>query len=384
MKILIIRNYPSYMDVEKNTYNIQEFGLAKALVRKGNVCDIVFWTDKDEKEVAIPVDDRGKVTVFYKHGKTALKNTVYSGCDELFAQYDVLQTTEYNQMQSWILAKKYPEKHIVYHGPYYTPFNKRYNLMCTVFDLFFLNRYRKIGTHFITKSKLAQEFLGSKGIKASNVKTIGVGIDTQMLSNGKTECSEPLFLEMCKDEKVKLLYIGRFEERRNIPFIFDIFAEILKKSVNATLYMIGTGDKDYTEKCWKHATELGIRENIVYQEKMEQKYLSDVYNLADFFLLPTKYEIFGMVLLEAMYYKTVVLTTDNGGSSTLIDNGRNGYILQDENASKWANVVSEVTSEKMNAVKEAAHDTIADQYTWDKLADSFMESYKKLDDKREG
>lgn len=102
------------MDVEKNTYNIQEVGLAKALVRKGNVCDIVFWTDKDEKEVAIPVDDRGKVTVFYKHGKTALKNTVYSGCDELFAQYDVLQTAEYNQMQSWILAKKYPEKHIVY------------------------------------------------------------------------------------------------------------------------------------------------------------------------------------------------------------------------------------------------------------------------------
>ena len=102
------------------------------------------------------------------------------------------------------------------------------------------------------------------------------------------------------------------------------------------------------------------------------------------FLLPTKYEIFGMVLLEAMYYKTVVLTTDNGGSNTLIDNGRNGYILQDENASKWANVVSEITSEKMNAVKEAAHDTIADQYPWDKLADSFMESYKKLDDKREG
>lgn len=67
---------------------------------------------------------------------------------------------------------------------------------------------------------------------------------------------------------------------------------------------------------------------------MEQKYLSGVYNLADFFLLPTEYEIFGMVLLEAMYYKTVVLTTDNGGSSTLIDNGRNGYILKDKKASE--------------------------------------------------
>ena len=180
------------------------------------------------------------------------------------------------------------------------------------------------------------------------------------------------------------MYIGRFEERRNIPFIFDIFAEILKKSVNATLYMIGTGDKDYTEKCWKYATELGIRENIVYQEKMEQKYLSGVYNLADFFLLPTEYEIFGMVLLEAMYYKTVVLTTDNGGSSTLIDNGRNGYIFKDKKASEWANVVSGITSEKMIAVKEAAHNTIADQYTWDKLVDSFVESYKILGNKRKG
>lgn len=57
--------------------------------------------------------------------------------------------------------------------------------------------------------------------------------------------------------------------------------------------------------------------------------------------------------------------------------------LRIKTQSEWANVVSEITSEKMNAVKEEAHDTIADQYTWDKLADSFMESYKKLDDKRE-
>ena len=40
MKILIIRNFPSYMAVKNNTYNIQEVGLAKALVRKGHFCDI--------------------------------------------------------------------------------------------------------------------------------------------------------------------------------------------------------------------------------------------------------------------------------------------------------------------------------------------------------
>ena len=34
MKVLIVRNYPSYMEVKNNTYNIQEVGLAKALVKK--------------------------------------------------------------------------------------------------------------------------------------------------------------------------------------------------------------------------------------------------------------------------------------------------------------------------------------------------------------
>lgn len=210
------------------------------------------------------------------------------------------------------------------------------------------------------------------------------GMDTQMLSNSKEVCKEPLFLTMSQDQNLKLLYIGRFEKRRNIHFILDVFSQVINKEMNATLYMIGTGDKDYIEDCWKYAESKNIKNYIVYQEKMEQKYLAGVYGLADFFLLPTEYEIFGMVLLEAMYYHSVVLTTLNGGSSTLIDNGRNGYILKDKKASEWANVVSGITSEKMIAVKEAAHNTIDGQYTWDKLADSFVESYKKLGKKRKG
>lgn len=379
MKILIIRNYPSYMDVEKNTYNIQEVGLAKALVRKGNICDIIFWTDKEEKEVSIPVDDIGKVKVFYRHGRTALKNTVYTRCNELFAQYDVLQTAEYNQMQSWLLAKQYPKKHIIYHGPYYAYFNKRYNLMCSMFDMFFLKRYLKLGTSFITKSRLAQNFLESKGIKTTNIKTIGVGIDTQILSSGKAECNEPLFLTMKKDNRIKILYVGRFEERRNIPFIFEVFAEIKKRKIDATLYMIGTGDRKYIEKCWNYAKELDIQENIVYQEKMEQKYLSGVYTLADFFLLPTEYEIFGMVLLEAMYYKTVVLTTNNGGSSTLIESGENGFLLMDKNAKEWAEKIVETYNDinKMKRLEQEAHTLIRDNFTWDCLSNSFIEQYEK-------
>lgn len=227
---------------------------------------------------------------------------------------------------------------------------------------------------------MAQEFLESKGIKRTNIGTVGVGMDTQMLSNSKEVCKEPLFLTMSQDKNLKLLYIGRFEKRRNIHFILDVFSQVINKKMNATLYMIGTGDKDYIEDCWKYAESKNIKNYIVYQEKMEQKYLAGVYGLADFFLLPTEYEIFGMVLLEAMYYHSVVLTTLNGGSSTLIDNNKNGFILTLNNAKEWADCIEKTSSDKnaMLNICDMASRKIQEGFTWDKLADQFIEHYNKV------
>lgn len=379
MKILIIRNFPSYMAVKNNTYNIQEVGLAKALVRRGHICDIVFWTDNQEETVTIPVDESGAVRVFYKHGKTKLKNTVFEDCDTLFDQYDILQPCEYNQIQAWILAKNQPHKTVIYHGPYYSPFNKRYNLMCKVFDAFFLKQYIKQGTRFLVKSEMARDFLVNKGIDEKKVKAVGVGIDAQMLSSKSEECTEPLYKAMKNDDSgMKLLYIGRFEERRDIPFIVDVFKNVLDKNADARLYMIGTGDTEYLKHAFEYMESAGVRDKIIWQEKMEQKYLSNVYKQADFFLLPTEYEIFGMVLLEAMYYGNVVLTTRNGGSSTLIQNSTNGFVFDTKDAKQWANAILNLSAEKKANIQQNAHEKIADSFTWDKLAGEFEKMYSEI------
>lgn len=85
MKILIIRPWPSLLDVTKNTYNIQEVGLAKALVKRGHSTDILFWTDGDEMTVEVEAEGGKSIRVFYRHGKVLLKNVWFSGQDALFA-----------------------------------------------------------------------------------------------------------------------------------------------------------------------------------------------------------------------------------------------------------------------------------------------------------
>ena len=381
MKILIIRNFPSYFSVKNNTYNIQEIGLAKALVRKGHICDIVFWTDGIEEEIKYVFDDTKCITIYYKRGKTAFKNTVYK-IDDLIKRYDIIQPCEYNQIQSWILSKKYPQKTIIYHGPYYSDFNKNYNRMCKVFDIFLLGRYKKQRTPFIVKSELAKSFLTNKGLK--NVTTVGVGIDSQVLTNGEENCNEPLYNEIKSYDGIKLLYIGRIEPRRNLEFVISIIAE-LNKTVNSKLFIIGNGEENYTQSVMDKAIDLGIEDKIVWQKKMEQKYMSEVYKYADYFLLPTYYEIFGMVLLEAMYFNKVVLTTENGGSNTIIENGENGYILPQNDLSEWVEKITQVESNLAlkQQIGQLARRTIEDRFTWDRLVDSFIDEYSKVGKKNE-
>lgn len=378
MKILIIRNFPSYISLKNNTYNIQEIGLAKALVRLGHICDVVFWTDKEEEDISLTIENGSIIHIFYRKGFTKLKNTIFNHSYELFEKYDTIQPCEYNQIQSWILAKKFPEKTVIYHGPYYSPFNKRYNVMCRFFDVFFVKRYIKLNTRFIVKSKWAQEFLVSKGIDHTNILLAGVGIDIQMLGYKEDSCDKYVYHRICNDLcKLKILYIGRIEPRRNIIFILEVFYNILKLYPEAMLYIIGKGDSEYVYEVRNKAEKFGIKDSIVWQEQIEQKYLADIYQHSDFFLLPTSYEIFGMVLLEAMYYKNVVLTTSNGGASMLINNGKTGFIIDQLDADIWCRTIIQVfeDSEKKELVQMAASLEVSQSFTWDSLAGKFIEQY---------
>ena len=380
MKILIIRPWPSLLDVTKNTYNIQEVGLAKALVKRGHSTDILFWTDGDEMTVEVEAEGGKPIRVFYRHGKVLLKNVWFSGQDALFAQYDVLQTAEYNQMFSWHLAGKYPEKTVIYHGPYYSPFNKNYNRMCRVFDAFFVGRYRRRGTRFLTKSELARKFLLEKRLSPEQVTTVGVGIDAELLRDrpdaGQTELEGKM---RAQKKGLKLLYIGRIEPRRDPFFLLDVLAEVRKSDPDACLYLIGDGDEAYRDSVKAAIGEKGLTDWVFWQKKAPQYQMKGVYQQADFFLLPTEYEIFGMVLLEAMFFCRVVLTTPNGGADMLLRSGENGIVLEKSDPARWAEALLDVAADpgKKARMEQAAYETVIHENTWDALADRFLKVYEK-------
>lgn len=366
-KILIVRMWPYEIDI--NNYNCQEIGLAKGFIENKMKCDIVLYTKGKTREEDY-IYEKGNIHIYYLNGKNILKNCIFeSKLYDIASKYDYIQTCEYDQIGNLKLRKMFKEKLIIYHGPYESKFTYKYKIKCMISDflLFFNKEYKN--TICFAKSKLAENFLRKKGF--TNVKTIGVGLDTERFFEESKVDEKVEFLKKNKGKKKYILYIGKIEKRRNVLFLLNAFYKAVNIDNNVELVLVGKGDKKYLDKCRKFIFDNNFQDKIHYFEAFNQNELKQLYECCDLFVLPTYYEIFGMVLLEAMYFGLPILTTENGGSSTLIEDGKNGYIRNLNNINEWVKIIGDVP--KDSEVIEKNKEYIINEYNWTKISKVYLE-----------
>lgn len=377
MKILIVRSFPDILNL--NAYNVQEIGLAKALTCKGLECGIVLYNggQKDRTERYAFFRDRKEYsfTIYWLRGFSFFKNGIMPSVFRLISQYDVIQVHEYDQILSWMLYTRMKKPTVIYHGPYYHEYAKGYNLKCKVFDTLFLRNRRPERAVCLTKSEPAADFLRKKGF--SHVRAVGVGVDQEQFQADEQEQVRCL-LE--PDESVfRLLYVGKIEARRNVYFLAELFERLLAKKDHLELVIVGSGEPDYVKPFLERIKEWTEEGRIRYIPKATQKELASVYRNANLFVFPSNYEIFGMVLLEALYFGLPVVSSQNGGASVLLRNGENGYMLEGFDLSVWEEKILQIAGnrELYEKMKKDAHDTVEQHFLWDKLADRFLAGYEE-------
>lgn len=385
MKVLIVR--PSANKMNLKTYNLQEVGLAKALVRRGHSCDVMYYggNEKDHFETIRFDDDKHQIRILWIRGFSFLREGYYPTLKKYVKDYDIIQVGGYVGITSAWLNRKCREKTVNYQGPYYCKYNKKDNIRAAVFDRTLLKWQKPSKMIVGTKSRLATDYLQKKGI--TNVRTLGVGLDLDNLRAAASGEKNEFIEKLIRDRKGRyLLYMGRLEERRNILFLLRVFAEVCEKNQDVKFVIVGKGDQAYVDKCKKEADLLGISDRIIYKDSLEQKYVNQLYRVCDLFLLPTRYEIFGMVLLEAMYFGVPVVTTFNGGSSTVIEDGKTGIVIDQLDTGLWSRRILELLadSELRQEIIVRANRLIEEKYTWDALAEKFLSVYQsRLDMKNE-
>lgn len=378
MKVLIVRMWPEELNIYN--YNCQEIGLAKSLIRSGHVCDIVLYTNGNPCEKDFIFDEDKKIHIYYLRAIKILKNAFFEKkLYQIVKDYDVIQTAEYDQIGNVKLKRKCKNKMVIYHGPYFSDYTKGYRKKTLVSDLYYLFHKKYMETPVISKSLLATKLLEKKGFK--DITTVGVGLDVERFHGEVYNDNINQLIEKNKKENLKnILYVGKIEERRNIEFLLNIFSNVSKQKEDVRLIIVGKGDIDYIEKCKQIVLEKQIIDKIIYFESLKQEELQLLYKNSDIFLLPTNYEIFGMVLMEAMYFGNVVLTTLNGGSSMLLEHEKNGFICSLNDANQWENYIINVLNDSKykKEISSNAVKTVTEHFTWNKVVLKFIDVYNKV------
>jgi glycosyltransferase involved in cell wall biosynthesis len=144
----------------------------------------------------------------------------------------------------------------------------------------------------------------------------------------------------------KPLHMGSLGRLSGEKFYHNVInaLEILKKNgVEVDFYLGGSGDQE--SRLRNLAKDLGVENQVKFLGWVGDK--ESFFDKIDIFILPSKFETFGIVLLEAMLYKTPIIASDSWGPKDIIENEVDGLLFSRENEAKMPQLIAD-NIEKLN------------------------------------
>ena len=165
------------------------------------------------------------------------------------------------------------------------------------------------------------------GADAERISIVPCGVNLGLFQPiDKDEARKQLGLR--QDDKI-LLFVGRIEPLKGVDILLGAAAQVESES-DCYVLIVG-GDESTREGEMEHlrdlASQLGIAERVSFMGAVDHERLPLFYNAADVCVVPSFYESFGLVALEAMACGTPVVASRVGGLSVAIRDSETGYLI---------------------------------------------------------
>jgi D-inositol-3-phosphate glycosyltransferase len=177
------------------------------------------------------------------------------------------------------------------------------------------------------------------------------------------------------------LYVGRFAPLKGLDLLLTAVARLKDRLPDLKLLVAGgdgsrsSGTRDLIE----HSGRLGIQSQVSFVGRVEHDDLPDYYNAADLLVVPSHYESFGLVVLEALACGTPVAATRFGAAETVLQPEHNGTIIGRPEADAVADAVHRQLTRppRQRLSRSQIRKTVA-AYDWRHIAASVAELCHQL------
>ena len=185
-----------------------------------------------------------------------------------------------------------------------------------------------------------------------------------------------------------LLFVGRLEWRKGAATLISAL-QYIKDIKNMKVVIVGgqifgsvKNDDDIKEyeRLLTKAREEGVEDKVRFIGKVNHDRVNAYYAAADIFVIPSYYEPFGLVALEAMAMKIPVIASRKDGLKATIHDGETGLLFEPRDPVDLAKKILEVHghSDLKNKMIENARREIEEKYAWRKIAGKISDIYESL------
>jgi len=178
-------------------------------------------------------------------------------------------------------------------------------------------------------------------------------------------------------ERPLLLHVGRLGHEKNVLFLLEVFAALVRERPDALLLFAGEGPARPALE--RRARELGVSAQVVFVGYLERRAaLLDCYRAADVFLFASRTETQGLVLLEAMALGVPIVTTAELGTRDLLAAGRGARVVA-EKRSHFVAAILEILGDRAERERLGREGReLARQWSSEALAERLVALYRGL------
>lgn len=359
----------------KGFYNGQEIGLGKALAARGHTVIIYKSALPNTAEETAALSNR--LTIQYIH-LPHIGVHGYFSCEKYLdpGLEGILCFSDHQIFLPHVI--RYCEKHRIPFVPYVGTAKSQDTgtlhgfVMDRLFSMGTLRYYRRAPA--ISKTEAVRKDLLGMGVR--QVAVAGVGIDGSLLNPDFRKADRAAlrreFGFQITDRVI--CCVGKLVEVKQplrLIALMRLFVEDdrRKKGGATDLKMLIVGEGDLKDQVLARIREYGLEDNVRQIDRIPYGDMWKVYTMADYFLNVSRQEVFGMAVLEAIYYETAVAAAPASGPLVILQ-GMEGHRICRSDQEFLAFIQEEhIPAKTLTEMSQR----VLSRFSWDVCADRFLE-----------
>ncbi|MEI6441999.1 MAG: glycosyltransferase family 1 protein [Nostocales cyanobacterium ELA583] len=236
----------------------------------------------------------------------------------------------------------------------------------------------------VATSPQEQEHMRSLVSEKGKIDIIPCGTDVQQFGSVEKQAAR-VILGIAPEAKV-VLYVGRFDPRKGIETLVRAMGESKFYESKQLQLIIGGGctpgnsDGQERDRIETIVNELGMSECTFFPGCLSREILPAYYAAADVGVVPSHYEPFGLVAIEAMACGTPVVASDVGGLQFTVVNEETGLLVPPQNVLAFNHAIDKILSNSTwrEELGKAAKRRVINKFSWNGVASQLDELYTQL------